>query len=304
LPDTITLGSDAWLQLEYAADTAPVDGLHMMDAAEFSQDWIDWNPSAFTGPAQDELLRLPVKIYQINPFRVEAGHQTTQVVLVDFRTSGLQETASIRDPRRWGWNLLTLIVGALLLTALLLLIWWIWTARKVASEKLPDWEVPPPAWLQTSIELKELQEEGLIDRGEGRQYLDRLAGICRRFVAGRFRVGAVEMTGPEIARTCAERGHRQAAVDQFTTLIAEIDSSRYDPESLSVRSCRQRGRAFMAGMADVRIVPRYTPVPAALSLAADSAWAQLTEQLLEKHIDQEMIPDEEAYAPGAPGEGK
>lgn len=292
-PDTVTVGSDAFLRLEFQPGQAPVDLTALRQSSEFSQEWIQWNPKLKAEAVPEDAVVLPVKIYQINPFQVELDGLSTQVVLVDLRTEGSQDTASVRDPRRWGWNLWTLVVAGLLLLGLLLLAWWIWTARKVAAEKLPDWQVPPPAWLQSCLELKTLHDEGVLERGQGREYLDRLAGICRRYLAGRFRVGAVEMTGPEISLACAERGYPRQLSERFTLLLARIDTSRYDPDGLSSHACLLRGREFMSGMAHARIIPRHTPVPVDLALAADKAWSQLTEQLL----NRELSPDDQEYAP-------
>jgi hypothetical protein len=292
-PDTIAVGSDAFLRLEFLPGQAPADLPALRESSEFSQEWIQWNPKLKAEAVPGNAVVLPVKIYQINPFLVELDGLSTQVVLVDLRTQGSQDTASVRDPRRWGWNFWTLLVGGLLLLGLLLLAWWIWTARKIAAEKLPDWQVPPPSWLQSCLELKSLHDEGILERGQGREYLDRLAGICRRYLAGRFRVGAVEMTGPEIAAACAERGYLRQQAERFTSLLEKIDSSRYDPEGLSNHACLLRGREFMSAMAHVRIIPRHTPVPVDLALAADKAWTQLSEQLL----NRELPADDQVFAP-------
>ena len=296
-PDTITVGSNAILRLQYGSGQAPQDLAKFRAEVEISQEWFQWAGDDLVAESGADFVDFGVKIYQINPFRVEMGSHSSQVVLVDFRTSGVQETAAIRDPRRWGWNLLTLVVAALILTILVLLVWWAWTARKVATEKLPDWEVPPPAWLKSCVELKDLHDDGILDRGLGRDYLDRLAAICRRYIAARYRVGAVEMTGHEIALACAERGHPTTAITRFTTLLEDIDSSRYNPQTPSPNDCRLRGRDFLADMAEVRVLPRFTPVPAAMALAADIAWSDLEDQLLSGNLSRQ----DDAYSPDQDG---
>jgi hypothetical protein len=275
LADTITVGRDAWLRLEYAGDAVLAGREEFREVGDFDQDWIGWAPGGKARPAGENAVELPVKVYQINPFRVEVGDRSTGVVLVDFRTTGLQETAAIREPRRWGWNLMTLVLGVLLITALVLLGWWAWTARKVVTEQLPDWEVPPPAWLQTAADLQQLQDDRLAESGQERLFLDRLAGICRRYLAGRYRVGATEMTGQEILAACRERGHDPRMVARFTSLLDRIDSCRYDPDGPSAEDCRLRSSEFLTAVAQVRVMPRFTPVPAALARAGQSAWNSL-----------------------------
>jgi hypothetical protein len=294
-PDTLTVGRSARLRLAFPPDAAPVDALAWRDSTAFSAEWIGWDPASEARLTAPDTLVVPVRIYQIDPFRIETGALSTPVVLVDLRTSGLQETATIRDPRRWGWNLFTLLTGAAVLTALLLLAYWLWTAHRVAAEKLPDWDVPPPAWLQAAIGLKELVDEELCDRGQPGPHLDRLASLCRRFLAGRYRVSAVEMTGAEIRAACAERGHAPGEVARFTSLLEKIDSSRYDPVPPSGADCRRRSREFMTAVGRVRILPRFTPVDPAVALAAERAWSALEARLHEPG-DRQTVP-----APGEEG---
>ncbi len=299
-PDSVTVGGNALLRLVFPAGRVPGDPEAFRETAGFSRDWIEWNPGLGPARAAGDTLVLPVKIFQVDPFRIQVDSLLSRVVTVISRVKGLQETAAIRDPRRWGWNFVTLLAGALLLTVLFLLAWWAWTARKVATEKLPDWEVPPPAWLQSSIELKALLEEGLLERGEARRFLDRLAGICRRYIAGRFRVPAPEMTAPEIAAACRSAGYAAGTTAGFTDLLREIDSSRYDPDRLLPADCRRRCREFLAGMSEVRIMPRQTPVPPALLLEAERAWTYLSEQLAKADPQR----PEQVFAPDPVQEGE
>ncbi len=48
----------------------------------------------------------------------------------------------------------------------------------------------------------------------------------------------------------------------------------------------------MSAMAHVRIIPRHTPVPVDLALAADKAWTQLSEQLM----NRELPADDQVFA--------
>jgi len=299
-PDSVTVGGNAILRLVFPAGRVPGDPETFRETAGFSQDWIEWNPGLGPARAAGDTLLLPVKIFQVNPFRIQVDSLLSRVVTVISRVKGLQETAAIRDPRRWGWNFLILVAGALMLAILFLLAWWAWTARKVATEKLPDWEVPPPAWLQSSIELKALMDEGLLERGEARRFLDRLAGICRRYIAGRFRVPASEMTAPEIAAACHSAGYPAGTTAGFTDLLREIDRSRYDPDRLLPGDCRRCGREFLAGMSEVRVMPRQTPVPPALLLEAGRAWTYLSGQLAKADPGR----PEQVFAPGPVQEGE
>ncbi len=293
--DTLLLGQETLLVLDFDPVALPDEPLSLLDGLEFSQTWLAWDGTATVDPAQPGRLHLPVRVYQINPFRIEAGTANTGVKLVNLRTEGSQETATIRDPRRWGWNLLTILTVAVVLTLLVLLGWWAWTARKVATEEISDWNVPVPGWIQASVDLQNLLTANLLERGDFRGFLDRLAGICRHYLAVRFGIRAVEMTPPEIRAACLALAQPAALTDSFLDILEGLDSRRYDPQPADPEYCRHTAWRFQTAMETARIMPRFTPVPAEDLLAAEKAWAHNTTTLAAF-----KVPPSVTYAP--PGE--
>lgn len=285
-PDTLLLGRDAFLELEFNLDemTTAED---LVQGLEMDEPWFHWDGTSTL--KENRILVLPIKIYQINPFKVALGELETPVYLVDLSTESTQETAGIRDPRRWGWNLFTILFGALVATALALLGWWAWTARKVATEKLPQWDVPPPGWMPFCLDLEKLYRGEALSRGESSAYLDRLAALCRRYLAARFRVGAMEMTGPEVKTSCANLGLPAVDTDPFVEILNAVDSHRYNPEPTATDTCRRKTGQLFQAVARVRILPKYTPVDAGQLVEAEQCWSRLSE--LESELMASSVED-------------
>ncbi len=308
-PDTLYVGLPAQLRLAFSGG-ALESRLGDMGGAEaladslvdlsFDQEWLFWDRQDQPARVQGDTLVLPVTVYQINPFQVQAGQAVSPVQLVGLRTEGMDQTARIRDPRRWGWNYLTILLGALAVAVVVVLALWAWTARQVAAETLAQWAAPTPAWLVAGPEICALLDEGLVQRGDGRRFMDSLAGICRRYLASRFAVGAAEMTGGEIARACRQRGFAPADYSPFIDLLNETDAARYNPSPLLATACLETLRRLVQCMDKVRIVPRFTPVAADALLAGEKAWARLQQELPATAAARQ----ETEFAPRSPDEGR
>ena len=231
-------------------------------------------------PAAEQRIRLvqSFRVYRTNPFRLQAGSFMSPVIQVKGRVAGTDEIAAIRTPRPGGWSPLV-VLGLLVFFFLILLLGWFLWDRGNRSEELKDWDLPPPAWLSTSIELRDLLTEGSLGRGESRAFLDGLAGIARRFVAGRYRIAAQEMTGREIVTACADLGHRSTQPGIFARMIDAVDNRRYNPETSAVAWCRDQAILLYDQMAIVRIEPRFSRVPADLRREGETAWADLKREL-------------------------
>lgn len=214
------------------------------------------------------------RVYRNNPFQVQAGEILSPVIQVKNRISGNSETAAIRAPRPVGMSPLV-VLGLLAGLILVLLAAWILWARGPGREKFQDREIPPPAWLTAGIELWDLFREGSLGRGESRRYLDGLAGIARRYVAGRYRISAQDMTGREITSACRGLGHSLADPGTFARLIDEFDHRRYDPEASAPGWCREQTIELFELMGRIRVMPRFTEVPADLLLEGEQAWSAL-----------------------------
>lgn len=218
------------------------------------------------------------QVYRTNPFRLQVGNFLSPVIHVQGRIEDTQQTAAIRAPRPVGWSPLVILILLVILALILLAARWLWN-RGSRRDELSDRILPSPAWLASAIELRDLLQRGYLQRGDDRSFLDGLAGIVRRFVAGRYRIAAQDMTGREIIAACANLGHLSGQPGVFARLIDAMDRHRYDPEGSEVSWSREQAVLFFDQLADARILPRFTEVSGALKREADLAWAGLEREL-------------------------
>jgi len=221
---------------------------------------------------------LTFRVFRTNPFRLQVGSFLSPVIHVQGRVEGSEQTAAIRGPRSVGWSPLVVLILLVVLTLVLLIARWLWN-RGWKHEVLSDFPLPPPAWFAAAIELRDLFQAGFLQRGDNRAFLDGLAGIARRFVAGRYRIAAQDMTGGEIISACADLGHRSKQPGGFARLIDAVDRRRYDPEGPEVAWCREQAVLFFDQLSEVRILPRFTEISGPLKREGDLAWAGLEREL-------------------------
>jgi len=218
------------------------------------------------------------RVYRTNPFRFQVGPFISQVIQVSGRVEGTSEMAGIREPRQVRWSPL-MVLGLFLLLLLILFLAWIFRSQCRGRDDFGDRELPPPAWLKATVELRDLLQEGLLNRGDSRAFLDGLAGIARRFGAGRYGVAAQEMTGREIARACADLGYRSIQPGPFARMIDEVDHRRYNPEASGGGWCRDQAILLYVHMDKERILPRYSKVSVDLQRQGETAWTEVGREL-------------------------
>ena len=295
VPDTVPFGGQVHLVLDYSP--SPQEDLAI--GPVIGADWLAPVPQKNPGLVdrilgknpglQLDLNDLPelgekvravhsFQVFRTNPFRLQVGTYLSPVIHVQGRIEDTQQTAAIRAPRSVGWSPLVILILLVVLALILLIARWLWN-RGSQSDELLDRPLPAPAWLAAAIELRDLLQGGFLQRGDDRAFLDGLAGIVRRFVAGRYRIAAQDMTGREIMAACAKLGHLSGQPGVFARLIDATDRHRYDPEGSEVSWSREQAVLFFDHLAEARIMPRFTEVPAPLKREADLAWAGLEREL-------------------------
>ena len=218
------------------------------------------------------------RIYRTNPFLVKAEAFQSPVIQVVGRVDGTSDTAPIRAPRQVPWSP-WIILGLLALLALILVVARLLWNRGGGKDDWADRAIPAPAWLVAAIDLRDLLANGFLNRGESRPFLDGLAAISRRFVAGRYRIAAQEMTGREITSACGGLGYLSPSPGVFARLIDAVDHHRYNPEAAPPGWCRDQAILFFREIGRVRVLPRYTEVPEGLVVESEIAWKDLGREL-------------------------
>ncbi len=266
--DTLGFGEPGVLGLEFADDTFEP----LAEDLKTSSPWLKLSQGPDDSPAQQVVYG--IHAYRLNPFRIKVGQVTSPVIIVARSTSDLSETAAIRMPRIWATRWWMLVLPALLITAIIMGLWWLWK-RRTRLDPLQQWAPAAPAWLQAAIDLRKLLEDHYPDMSTSRHFLDQLAIITRSYLAHRYLVHASEMTSGEILASCLLRGHDNRSLRRMTKILQDLDHNRYDPQPPVVSWCLSQTGALVDAMNDVRIQPRYTHVEASLMVEAEKAWSWL-----------------------------
>ncbi len=265
-PDSVLFGGELTVICDHAAaGSTPVDSV-TVDA-----DWAE----IVAAERGDGDFTLRLRLTRAGPFRLawSGGPPTHQVLHVVGRLGPADQPDPLRDPRGLGWRLGRLLAALLIAAALL----WLWRRlrRRGPPETGEDDPLLPPAWLRAAVDLAALLDEGLASRGEGRAFLHRLDLVCRRFLADRYHVGAVEMTPDEIRAALRDRHHPPELGERFASLLDDCDRLRFAPGEPAASVCHDLLAAVVAAVAEVRIEARWTPVPPALEREAALAWNRL-----------------------------
>jgi len=129
--------------------------------------------------------------------------------------------------------------------------------------------------MEAAVALWRLEGEDLPARGEGRRFLDRLAGILRAYLAGAYHLPACESTAGELAAAAARSGWPAEPLGGLVALVAAADRDRFAPAAVSPDRCTGDLARAVALVAAGHFAPRHSPVPAGLRAEAEDAWRQL-----------------------------
>ncbi len=228
-----------------------------------------WLELVEVAAAETDGLTAVVRVYGVDAFRLRQGDVLSGVVSVDGRGTDGSVTAPVRDPRRPGWNIWTILLILAAVSALVVLLSRI---RRRPRELPMDRPVAGAAWPAFALGLDAARDR-LARDGDTRAYVDALATAARGYAADRFRIAGREMTGAEIAEACRRLGYPGTVCRAFGRLVDELDSGRYDRGALTMDYCRERTAALLAAIEPVRLPAE----PGAESEAAEAAWRRLTE---------------------------
>lgn len=284
-PDSIVFGGMAYALLEWR----PGSNLPAPEEVSFSVEWLAAADPKNSTPVQvawlsgveDLRLAVPFRVYQTAPFRLMVGSESSDVIQVRRRTAGTDRLAPIRPPRSWGGGWTSLVLTALIMTLVVLAVWWLIQRRRQGPpDAWTDWDVLTPAWVGAAVELRALLGGDFLARGDGRKFLDGLAAVTRRFVGDNYRIPALEMTGQEIVTACVGLGYEPGQPCQFAQIIDQADRVRYDRCQPDTAFCLAQAGLLCKLMSTARVMPRQTVVPPERLLQAERAWAAIASELV------------------------
>ncbi len=273
-----------WLVPENLLGTPPRGGLAgFWDRLTRRQPEFDLSTADIPPVAENQWRAVvPVRLYRAGPFQIgwsTAERPRSELGLVVGRVQQMGQTAVIRSPRAmgwYGWRLVGILLAVTLLTALAC---WLWRRRRPRLPGPQDRSLPIPAYLDTAVQLWQLYNEQLPARGEGKKFLDRLTSCLRSYLSDRYQISAGELTADEIRAALSGLGYRPAPPAELVRLLKTADDLRFRPQSVDAEFCRQQFVQALLLIASVRIVARFTPVPADRQLAGDLAWSKLHDGL-------------------------
>ncbi len=126
--------------------------------------------------------------------------------------------------------------------------WLLWKRKR--AQKTPKMELPPRAPHEIAYELLErLAKEGLVAKGQVKEYYYRLTDIVRHYIEGRFGLLAPERTTEEFL---AEMAHANALNNAHKSLIQEflnhcdmVKYAKYGPSLLEIEETNSVARRLI-----------------------------------------------------------
>jgi hypothetical protein len=300
-PDTVFFGDQVTVVVDYP-DSAPEVAV---DSLVFEADWLladeEFAPEEPSGwlahvrrwlgqsspPLPDtfpqstgQRLTRRLRLFRSGPCRIGWADDTglrSPVVHVLSRLGADSKPVAIRQPRSlgWRWFWISVLLGGLVL--LLRLLWWLRKGRRAEPSGPEHTPIPPPAYLATAIALWDLYTAELPAKGQGREFLDRLARIIRSFLLARFGITAEEKTASEVRIALHQRGYRMDAGEGFVQLLHDCDSRRYAPGGVEPSYCLAMLKRAVWLVTVVKIDARFSVVPADLAVSGEKSWSRLAQ---------------------------
>ena len=154
-------------------------------------------------------------------------------------------------------------VAALLAGAVLLLMWYLAKRGKRITDLFKP--APPlPAHVVALVALETLHGEKLWQSGEYKLYYSELSDILRTYLAGRFEVGAMEMTTDEIAASLREIEIEQKQKMNLLAVLRDADLVKFakaTPEAEENEGAFDKALNFVESTKPVEEVDEDVDVP-------------------------------------------
>ncbi len=172
-------------------------------------------------------------------------------VTVDFievDTSGAYRPIKplISFPRAWT-EYLPWYIAAFLLLLLVAFVWW-WRKRKKKTMEPLEKIDTRPAHVIALEKLEKLELEALWQKGEVKEYHDRVSDIVREYIEKRFGIPALESTSDELLTFMSKTDIRQRELENLKSILTIADIVKF-ARGLPTRDqnveVMERARAFI-----------------------------------------------------------
>ncbi len=279
-PDTLAFGQDALVILDHGEGTVPLP----LDSLRVDVPWLEPVPDGAVSvdpqlpPPEGPRQLARFRVYREGPWRAAwADGPSGRVQVVEGRVDDPAAVEPVRDPRAIGgipeWLFTALVGVAGPGAGGAAALWWRWRRHRHGWQPVHR-TLPPPAWLDAALALRDLEQRSLL----GREHLDGLAAVLRRFLQDRFFLAATEMTAPEVLAAARTAGWRQPVMSGFAELLAACDDARYAPDHVGSQEVYRAVQGSLDLMEAVRIQPVWTPVAPDRLADARAAWALLRQR--------------------------
>ncbi len=140
----------------------------------------------------------------------------------------------VRPPVSMPLNIFFIIIIIVLSLALIIGIIWLWYKNKDKTRKtFKEEEVVKNPWEIAFEELERLKAEGLIAKGNYKEYYSRLSDIVRSYFEARFRIRAPEMTTEEFLISLKNcdflKEFQKDTLKQFLQASDMVKFAKYNP---------------------------------------------------------------------------
>ena len=150
---------------------------------------------------------------------------------IEVVTVGLDEGGEIRaikGPLMIALTVISLLPWLILLTVVIAVLVWLWKrSHKRDVRELGPVEIGRPPHETAYAALERLEESGLLERDEVKEFHVLVSEIIRTYVEGRFRIYALEMTTADLVDSLWRVGIEGDLLDRFRMFLERADLVKF-----------------------------------------------------------------------------
>lgn len=241
---TITHGEGSTVVWPDSLDLGPFELVDSRQLPTRTRDSVSTSAAVFSITAF-ELGDLELGSFEIPVVGSDTTTLATDGWLVTVESVGLDESGEIRSikgpldiERNWWLLVPWLLVAVAIIGAT---VWWIRKRRSREADTATAPIVPARPPYEVALEaLDELEQSGLLDRGEFKEFHIRVSDIIRRYLEGRYGIDALELVTDEVVEDMRVLGVDAEVVDTTRDFLAACDLVKFARHTPSPEASRER----------------------------------------------------------------